>query len=361
MSPRSSVIQVPEDVIGPDWLLGASTRLVNAWTPGVEHILLAPLRLPAAEVRVSLRHGPSPCWRGPRRPALRRRADGAARASGVVFDTRWDTSHNFAHILLNQVPRALLAVEGLGLASADEASVVVPADAPGYARQIWTCLGFRLLATDGDVVGEHAVVEAPRREHTRALATELYTRRVLPLLPEGEPIGRKIFIGRRGARSIENAGEVRGYLEARGFTTVSPEEPPVPVQMKIIADAEEIVAVHGAALGPLPVKPAGKPFTCIELFGAGYISTAYRFLTRRAGGRWVGVRGRVQRGDLALDRPGADPRARQGASFSVDLAALDAAFAVAAAGGPWTQAPWPAEIRYGGPSAPGTPAGDERA
>jgi hypothetical protein len=87
---------------------------------------------------------------------------------------------------------------------------------------------------------------------------------------------------------------VFSFLKSLGYVRLYPEEIPVEDQIRIITQATDIVAIHGAALGPLILRsanPATKPVRLVELFGAGFIVSVFRELVHELSGAWIGVRG----------------------------------------------------------------------
>lgn len=71
--------------------------------------------------------------------------------------------------------------------------------------------------------------------------------------PTTVPAPDRIFISRQGAdmRQLKNEGEVRDFLEERGFTLVQPERYNLAEQARLFDSAHVVVAQHGAALANL--------------------------------------------------------------------------------------------------------------
>ncbi|MFO1064506.1 MAG: glycosyltransferase family 61 protein [Pirellulales bacterium] len=77
--------------------------------------------------------------------------------------------------------------------------------------------------------------------------------------------GKRIYISRRDAdhRKIANEGELEELLTSHGFESRSFERCPFEEQVRLLASAEIIVAVHGAALANTIFAPQGT--TVIEI------------------------------------------------------------------------------------------------
>ncbi len=99
--------------------------------------------------------------------------------------------------------------------------------------------------------------------------------RMLPSDLERVP-GRRIYVTRgreRNSRIVTNEEEVVELLGKRGFTVVDPGALPVAEQIRTFAEAEWIVAPHGAALANLAFASPGA--SVIELFAPDYVQGCY--------------------------------------------------------------------------------------
>jgi Glycosyltransferase 61 len=88
--------------------------------------------------------------------------------------------------------------------------------------------------------------------------------------------GRRIYVTRgreRHNRIVTNEEEVVEMLGARGFTVVDPGGLPMREQIRTFAEAEWIVAPHGAALANLAFASPGA--SVIELFAPSYVQGCY--------------------------------------------------------------------------------------
>jgi len=136
-------------------------------------------------------------------------------------------------------------------------------------------------------------------------------------------------------RQIENEREITDLLAARGFQKVYFEtgEMPVLEQWRTIAQAREIVAIHGAGLTPMVFNPHGlaRPtgdlggLRIVEIFGAGYFVDFNRRLAAVMNARWRGVRGQITPEIIRdMDFRGGG-RVHQASSFRIDPQTIEMA------------------------------------
>jgi len=155
-------VTLPGCEISPDWMIGCRTRRVDSWSPSLEQILLPRMLIEPKPVEIGLAEGVSDLFRDrwdsvwDRLPIPRRRRP--VRAEGILFDTRFDTSNNYAHVLVNQLGKILLAKSEGVISDLSELRVVVPDNAPAYALEVWEIAGTQVLRTNSPVEGRHLVV-----------------------------------------------------------------------------------------------------------------------------------------------------------------------------------------------------------
>ena len=101
-----------------------------------------------------------------------------------------------------------------------------------------------------------------------------------------------MYLGRGDAdrRRVLNDAEVRARLERRGFVSVSMDGRPIHEQAALLAGAECVVAVHGAALANLVFAP--RDATVVELTYRNWPMTMYRDLCATIGQPYHAVPGR---------------------------------------------------------------------
>ena len=117
-----------------------------------------------------------------------------------------------------------------------------------------------------------------------------------PAARDATPFSPRVFISRRSAlaRRIANEDEVRRVLAPLGFAAYALEEMSFAEQVRLFAQAELIVAPHGAGLMNLAF--AGRPGV-VELFGR-RIEPPFSELARGFGFRYGYMECPAPRGDL---------------------------------------------------------------
>ena len=115
---------------------------------------------------------------------------------------------------------------------------------------------------------------------------ELSTRPKLP---------KRIYIARTNVnhRWVENQYEVEGFLSSMGFETIGLESLAVTEQAQLFANAEVIVAPHGAGLTNLVFSRPGT--TVIEIFTPRYINACYWALSNLVSARYFFVLGKGEK------------------------------------------------------------------
>lgn len=170
------------------------------------------------------------------------------------FDTRYIEPNNVSHLLLDIIPLCLRVRSVV-----DEVTFVFRPLAPRF-RELLAHFGIEPLCTYRPIIGRrlsfrlsrglaHFEIgpdfDAPVYSYTGEVYSDYFRNR------EGAP---KIFVSRRGSRSPVNAAELNAFLEARGFTIVYLEDHCIAEQIAVMQAAEDVVAIHGAAMAYLALK-----------------------------------------------------------------------------------------------------------
>jgi glycosyl transferase family 61 len=194
-----------------------------------------------------------------------------------VLATRGD--HSYYHFLLDVLPRIAI-MDTPGVPAPERWYVPLQR---GFQREILELAGFPPDAevVDSDLV-PHVRAEAllvPGRPDTELRtppwAVDYIRQRLRPSDLERVP-GRRIYVTRgreRHNRIVANEENVAGLLAERGFSVVDPGTMPVADQIRAFAEAEWIVAPHGAALTNLAFASPGA--SVIELFPPDYVQLCY--------------------------------------------------------------------------------------
>ncbi|MGN6605824.1 MAG: glycosyltransferase family 61 protein [Jatrophihabitans sp.] len=236
----------------------------------------------------------------------------------AVLASRGDMT--YYHFLFDVLPR----LETLRRSGVPVDRYYVPA-ATRFQQDLLTLLG----------IPADAVVDAAAEPHVRASTLVVPTLPdldlsaptwVVPalrerLLPPDVALvpGRRIYVTRgtaRHTRIVRNEGEVLAALAPAGFTVVDPGTLAVADQIRAFAEAELIVAPHGAALTNLAFASPGA--TVVEIFPPRYVQGCYWKLADTVPGlryRYLVGHGRVRTAQRAMS-PAAD--------IVVDTAALAA-------------------------------------
>lgn len=185
--------------------------------------------------------------------AARSRLAGPLRSAVPMFDVRAVEPNNMAHLLIEVVPLGLHAQDVLG----GEVTCVFH-DVHGPHRELLDVLGVKATFTPRRLEGRMVRVRGTRGLSAHDLL-DMPDMPNLTLLPDvydrfafrASRPRDKIFIARRGARSLLNQGEVERLLAARGYEAVFMEDHPVAEQLGIAASARHVVAIHGAGMASL--------------------------------------------------------------------------------------------------------------
>ncbi|HXG80435.1 MAG TPA: glycosyltransferase family 61 protein [Sphingomicrobium sp.] len=321
---------MPAATVPAQWLVGARTRLVDSWTPAPEMVRMPPILLQEGKLILSIAQGVS---KAPTQSLRRRVHNLVHRAPKVLhgapgtayFDARFDGLHNFSHMFFLVGPLGLLARkfcrEDAGIGNF---AVVVRSTARDFAVEALRTLNLDVIRSDADLHGMTVRIEEQGRYLPLRLLGDLLPAGLAQKIQAGPPTPPKIYLARRGTRSIVNAEEIDPIIERFGYRKIYLEDLPILEQIRTVALASEIVAVHGAALGPLAWRTILPPsrLKLVEIFSPGYIVSLYREIAALLGGDWIGVRGRHSPEFVRdLDQRG-QARSHEAAPIDVDPEAL---------------------------------------
>jgi capsular polysaccharide biosynthesis protein len=201
-----------------------------------------------------------------------------------ILDSRYEVDGNIAHIMTGVAPR-LLAAQKI----CDRVTLVLRSRASHMAKNIYKLLGASILCTDKDINGKLILADDQSQgaydASYNALFGELTFEGFNPQTPE------KVFISRKGTRSLINESEVEQTLQAYGFKKYYFEDIPISEQWSVARNAKVIVGMHGAALSNLVFN--SNKVKLIELFHPGYVIDMYRNMANAVGGTWCGVSGQI--------------------------------------------------------------------
>lgn len=345
-------LDVPAFPLPETRVFAHATRMSDFDSPEIERILKPPSELPAHRVRIELRDGDSLTHIENHPPPdatlerakyelkrrLHRREPIVDLGHGFAFEMRFYYMGNFAHLVHDVIGPLRLIEQVLADDPAVTPSpihVILPKKAPALAIRVLDTAGIPYVCTDGAVRGRQLSISQDFNiAHLGHLARQPYD-------PGPEPTPERVYVSRRSERVVLNEDAVNAFLAKEGYERVFMEDHPIARQWAMLANAKEVVGIHGAGLSSLGFaiqRPAtdGPRFRLIELFSPGFSSTCFRLYAGVLGGSWVGVRGRITPDVVRdLDLLG-QARAHDQASFEVDLDALAEALAYSR-----TEADWP--------------------
>ncbi len=302
MTGALTTVTIPPCPIPAATVVGARTYLVDRIVPECE-ILTLPARGHGGGTlsygRAPLESLPQPAPSG-RLKRLKPRGT-LALSDTAVFDLRRNAPENWAHFLTNHLPLVFHVSAELGL-EPEALHLVTPAATPRYILDAAEFFGLRLTASDAQLAGAGVAynmdpwttVRATRADWVAAPAARAAFARGRAAQPSG-PLPRRAYLSRKSARALENEDEICALLAQRGFERVFAETLSAADQIALFQEAEAIVAIHGAALGPLLWRQPESPLAqLVELMPCGHMTDYYRGMCAQLGVGWIGVRGRLK-------------------------------------------------------------------
>lgn len=323
-------------VTGPATLVTARSYLIDRYVPECEIIALPPKEVAGGQLTFGRDALPLPPDPRGRLARLRGARPSRTVPDPDVIDLRRNYPQNWAHFLNNHLPLLFHIAEEMGMAP-DRFLLLLPVQTPSYIRAAAAFFGLRTLETDDILQGQGVVYEvapwtANRPVRAAWVRQSGFTQeRLVTLDVAMGDSPRRVFLSRRGTRNIENEPEVAAWLAARGFVTIYPEDLDVADQLRLFRKAEIMVATSGAGLAPLLyAQPGGKLRQIVEITPVGLMTDVYRVMADQVGCNWIGVRGQIKSSYIPRAYDLRSPMVEFSFdSFTVDLVALERAFALA--------------------------------
>jgi hypothetical protein len=293
------------------------TRLADWWTPAIQRIHIPAHQVTRSEIAIYVQEGSTRSikQKGALRALYKKCLSPITVNDGYVYDARYETDENIAHVLDN-VASAVLAVRR----TYPKITVVLRSKASTMAKNAYSLLRIPVLYTDAEVVGRLILLREPGRN--QFFGDGMYSGYFDDISFEGykKDTPEKVFISRRRTRSLLNEAEVEKVLIAHGYQKVYFEDIPLSTQWSIARNAKAIVGIHGAALISLVFNR--NSVKVVELFHPGYVVNLYRNLTNAIGGKWCGVTGQLPADIVQHIDYSADRRHFADHSTRIDIAAL---------------------------------------
>lgn len=286
-------------------MFGFPTATIDRFTPAVEEIYLPSFTSFEGDLEIELDLAnktvavSSDLPRSFRLKQLFSQQSEAVDSKYIVLDLRINSPQNWAHAITNHLPIALLIKRMLQDVN-KPLMLVFPANISAKILQVFRMCGFQCLATYASVEGLICKFKLTpwisiRGERSDIVRQGLQGTELLEALESSEVGAERVFLSRRGKRTISNENEIVSFLEARSFKTLYMEDYSPLEQLAYIAKANEIVSVHGAALGPMIIRSAfsSQPYKLVEIFSPAHVGTAWRMIAIQQGAGWAAVRGKI--------------------------------------------------------------------
>jgi hypothetical protein len=184
---------------------------------------------------------------------LRARMEQPMRSEKPLFDTRSFEPNNFSHLLIDIIPLCRFANNALG---GNVRHVFRKVEGP--FRELLDIFEIDVMLTERRVGGSIVRIRGTRglSAYDMLGTFDVPAITVIPDIYDDVSFkstrqADKIFIGRRGHRSLLNNADVVQFLARQGYETIYMEDHPVREQLEIAASAKHVVAVHGAGMGAL--------------------------------------------------------------------------------------------------------------
>jgi len=293
--------------IARNWMFAPSTYLVDSFTPFVEEIYLPVVATESGSIRFtfhtnSVANPPLKNSFSKIKALYNQKGNKPILADESVYlDLRTHSPGNLSHSIMIHLPIALSARAYLLSIGEPSLVLIFPTTLPAHVHKLFSEIGFELLMTDDKVIGKVCEWEVSSVVSIRSILPDLMKSFLAgsnfskELLRRSEVLPKKIFISRKDTRRLTNEAEVEELLKHDGYQKIYMEDYDILDQLAMVSLSDNIVAIHGAALGPLVFRSLFniKPLKFIEIFTPGHMANVYRVLTYQLEGRWVGVRGKL--------------------------------------------------------------------
>ena len=320
------------------WLITPRSFLVDRIVPRCEEVQLVATETGGGPVTLSVGRR---VFAPPKDHGLRSRLRGLKVSPTLeldkkpVLDLRAGAPGNWAHFL--NIHLALLALAARTL-QVDPFSfcMLLPTGTPQYIRTLVETLGLECVYTDGEVSAFGVCIEFDDWNVIRGVRNTLLTdpavSPVAARLQDGTLATQnsspgKLFLSRKDTRTLSNEKEIAALLSERGFVAVYMEDLSPKEQLSYLLNAQQVVAIHGAALAPMLYRDRTRPpIKLVELFPVGHLTNVYRAVVAAQNGRWCGVRSHLRKEHIdhiyRLDTP---YRQHSLERFSVDPVSVETA------------------------------------
>lgn len=319
-------------------LHGSRSRFVNLYTPAVSRTILPEEIVPSKSVALSTSHGTTPGitkhlqmrgfhagFRCRTVQLLESFSTGKILDLGqrLTYDARWVSSNNIAHLLQYHAAALGMFKVRLGIEPAD-CTVVLEKNASSLAHRLIRLLGFEVVETHRPVRATLLTVHQDDPHTPYHLLP--FASCLMPSCIRAPGIS-KIYIPRRDSRCILNQAEIDSVARDHGFEKIYLEDFTLEEQLGLTCFADEILAIHGAALGYLCMRsPSLNSPTLLltEILSPGLVVDVYRKYIAVLGGRWRGCRGTIDSSFMRIVEETSRYKSAAFRNFHLDAVALSA-------------------------------------
>jgi len=302
-------IKIGSIICHENWLFAPSTYLIDSWTPFVEEVCLPSVATETGCLEFSFHEKSDAKFEPVNKGALfkihsflrSKFSKPNYLSEQVILDLRKYSPGNLSHALMIHLPIALCARDYLSGIGKEAPVLVFPTSLPLYIIEIYKEVGFVVLLEDNKVVGDICDFKLTSVVCLRGILPDVITKCLKNsqfaenLLQRSKNLPNKIFISRKDTRRLVNESEVEELLGSCGYQKIYMEDYDILDQLAMVSLSDNIVAIHGAALGPLVFRSLfnSKQLKFVEIFSPGHMANVYRVLVNQLNGRWVGVRGKL--------------------------------------------------------------------
>jgi len=297
---------VPGFTMEPTMMFGYPTYLSDVYTAKVEQIYIPEEKVEPipVEIRVSRKQTMASRKSSWKRELLNALVGSKSQEKGLdysnyfVYDARFDTDKNVAHIMDNICTPLLLAQKLLSehLGQSITIHAILPEKASALAQETYKTLRIPTICTNQKVYAN--VVELTPSLALDGVQPDVFN---VDIPNYNSQTPERVFIARRGNRRLINNDEVSQFLAQRGFVTYYFEDFNTSEKWSIARNAKVVVAVHGAGTGNFIFNrdglaasaPKGSGLKLIELFSPCYTIFTYRRFGAHLNGKWCAVRGQI--------------------------------------------------------------------
>lgn len=293
-------VEVPPFLAAPGILITARSHFIDRIVADCEIVALPAKTVPGGQLRYrEVNSFPAYLASSRKWPFSRRTPKPEPMQGDLGIDLRINSPQNWAHFLTNHLPLTFLLCHELGLSYRDLV-LILPADTPPYISSMANLLELKVQQTDAEVIGRGIAFDLDNwnvlRPERRKWVEQSGALSHLAKSSNSAEVGfRKVFLARRKTRNLSNQAEIESLLSSLEFITVYPEDLDAAGQFRLFHEAEQIVAVHGAAIAPLLYRqPDSRLSHLIEILPCGHMTDVFRVMAQQVGCAWTGVRGRIK-------------------------------------------------------------------